>query len=159
MAVVSHHGESFDTGHYTAFVRYQSPNPHAANTHVWFSCHDTEVKKVQQKTVLEDGQGYPFFYSRRTDQPRREIFRVVRSTGNVGEQPALQPALCSALRHVSRRARARKWLLILAASVFPMTMSQLFSHTCLNLREKERKHHPPPVETQTMDLTPRLQSR
>ena len=101
MAVVSHHGESFDTGHYTAFVRYQSPNPYAANTHVWYECNDTEVKKVQQKIVLEDDQGYLFFYSRRTDQLRREIFRVVRSTGNTGEQPALQPA-SSLLRSSSR---------------------------------------------------------
>ena len=56
---------------------------------------------MQQKIVLEDDQGYLFFYSRRTDQLRREIFRVVRSTGNTGEQPALQPAN-SLLRSSSR---------------------------------------------------------
>ena len=60
MAVVSHHGESFDTGHYTAFVRYQSPNPDAANTHVWYECNGAEMEKEQQKIVLEDGQGSIF---------------------------------------------------------------------------------------------------
>ena len=72
VAIVSHHGESFENGHYTAFVRYQPPNPHAAMS--WYACNDEDVKKVTQKTVLEDGHGYLFFYSWRADQPRREIF-------------------------------------------------------------------------------------
>ena len=66
----------------------------------WYACNDEQVKKVTQKTVLEDGHGYLFFYSRRADQPRREIFRVVRSS----EQPALQPA-SSSLRSSSRVLR------------------------------------------------------
>merc|ERR1712217_203772 len=41
-AVVCHHGETVNKGHYTAFVRYNSD---------WFSYDDTTVRKVEGKEV------------------------------------------------------------------------------------------------------------
>ena len=109
VAVVSHHGESFETGHYSAFVRYHSPNPmqqiHTCGMNAmirkWRKCSKRLFSRMVRDIFSSTLDGRIS-----SDVRFSEWFALLETP--VSNQLYSQPARCFALRHASRRACARK---------------------------------------------------
>ena len=60
-AVVLHHGETPNSGHYVAIVKLQTGR---GGERTWFQCDDTSVTAVEQAQVLGKKDAYVLFYER-----------------------------------------------------------------------------------------------
>lgn len=124
--VLVHQGRTCDSGHYLAYVKCNGQ---------WFKCNDSEVTKVDVKTVLKQ-QAYILMYQveeMRRDHGLRQRARTAESMSSVARrerQTRTRPSTSGRPPHLQQSTQAKQSILSLLCGVDVLEENSFLSDLC-----------------------------